>query len=62
MVQWVRLHAPTAGGPGLIPGWELDPACMPKLRSPPAVTKRSHMPQQRACVPQLGHGAAKINK
>ena len=26
MVQWVRLRAPNAGGPGF------DPACMPQLR------------------------------
>ena len=22
MVQWLRLHAPSAGGKGSIPGWE----------------------------------------
>ena len=38
VVQWVRLHAPNAGVPGLIPGRELDPACMPQLR---------------VCMPQL---------
>ena len=28
MVQWLRLHAPKARGPGLIPGQELDPTCL----------------------------------
>ena len=37
MVQWLRLHAPNAGGPGLIPGQGT----------------RSHMPQLRVCIPQL---------
>ena len=27
VVQWLRLQAPRAGGPGLIPDKELDPAC-----------------------------------
>ena len=27
VVQWVRLHVPSAGGAGSIPGLELDPAC-----------------------------------
>ena len=31
VVQWLRLHVPLAGGPGLVPGWEA----------------RSHMPQLR---------------
>ncbi|TEA37608.1 hypothetical protein DBR06_SOUSAS5310035, partial [Sousa chinensis] len=39
VVQWLRLHAPNAGGPGSIPGWG----------------PRSHMPQlkERSCMPQL---------
>ncbi|TEA35753.1 hypothetical protein DBR06_SOUSAS1110111, partial [Sousa chinensis] len=37
VVQWLRQHAPNAGGPGLIPGQR----------------SRSHMPQIRVCVPQL---------
>ena len=47
MVQWVRLHAPNAGGPGSIPGWG--------TRSPMhAVTKeRVHMPQLSIHMPQL---------
>ena len=32
LVQWVGLHAPNAGGLDLIPGRELDPACMLGLR------------------------------
>ena len=27
VVQWLRLHAPNAGGSGLIPGQELGPTC-----------------------------------
>ena len=26
VVQWLRLHTPNAGGPGSVPGRELDPA------------------------------------
>ena len=33
VVQWIILCTPNAGGPGLIPGRELDPTCMPQLRS-----------------------------
>ena len=29
VVQWLRLHAPNAGGPGSTPSWlELDPICL----------------------------------
>ena len=31
VVQWLRLHAPNAGGPGLIPGQETG-SHMPQLR------------------------------
>ena len=31
MVQWLRLHTPNAGGPGLIPGWGTS-SHMPQLR------------------------------
>ena len=37
VVQWLILHAPSAGGPGLIPGQGT----------------RSHMPQLRVRMPQL---------
>ena len=37
VVQWLRLHAPNAGGPGSIPGWGT----------------RSRMPQLRVHMPQL---------
>ena len=37
MVPWLRLHAPNAGGLGLIPGQGT----------------RSHMPQVRVCMSQL---------
>ena len=38
MVQWLRLHAPNAGGPGLIPGLGTR-SHMLQLRSLPAATK-----------------------
>ncbi|TEA25378.1 hypothetical protein DBR06_SOUSAS13210001, partial [Sousa chinensis] len=46
VVQWARLHAPTAGGRGPIPGRGT----------------RSYMPQLRVCMPQLRslHAATKI--
>ncbi|TEA31306.1 hypothetical protein DBR06_SOUSAS710061, partial [Sousa chinensis] len=46
VVQWLRLHAPNAGGPGSIPGQGT----------------RCHMPQLRSHVPQLKitHTATKI--
>ncbi|TEA30366.1 hypothetical protein DBR06_SOUSAS27510003, partial [Sousa chinensis] len=45
MIQWLRLCAPNAGGPGLIPGQGA----------------RSHMPQLRVHMPQLKipHAATK---
>ena len=46
MVQWLRLHAPNTGDPGLIPGQGT----------------RSHMPQLRVCMLQLKipHAAIEI--
>ena len=43
VVQWLRLHAPSAGGMGFVPGQET----------------RSQMLQLRVCMPQLRPGAAK---
>ena len=43
MVQWLRLQAPSTGGPGLIPGRGT----------------RSHVSQLRVCMLQLRPGAAK---
>lgn len=45
IVQWLRPHAPNAGGLGAVPGWGT----------------RSHMLQLRVCMPQLKslHAAAK---
>ena len=48
VVQWVRLHAPNAGGPGSIPGQEMRSACMPQLRSPHAATKSLHATTKRS--------------
>ena len=42
LVQWLRLLAPKAGGPGSIPGWGM----------------RSHMLQLRVHTPQLKHSHA----
>ena len=33
IVQWLRFRAPNAGGPGLIPGQELDPTCHKSLHA-----------------------------
>ena len=41
--QWLRLHAPDAGGPGSIPDRGT----------------RSHVPQLRVCMAQIRPGAAK---
>ena len=44
VVQWLRLRAPSAGGPGSIPGWRTGfhvlqlGAHMPHLKIPPAAT------------------------
>ncbi|TEA41399.1 hypothetical protein DBR06_SOUSAS7910076, partial [Sousa chinensis] len=38
VVQWLRLHAPNAGGPGLIPDWGTR-SHMPQLKIPHAATK-----------------------
>ena len=51
MVQWLRLHTPNAGGPGLIPGQEtINISHMPQLES-------SH-----ATAPQLKTQCNQINK
>ena len=46
VVQWVRLRAPSAGGPGSILHLvgELDPTCMPQLSSH-AATKDPAQPK-----------------
>ena len=75
VVQWVRLCAPNAGGPGSIPSWgtrsRMHAATksrlqlrvrMLQLRSPHAATKRSCMLQQRSRMLQLRPSTAKINK
>ena len=64
-VQWLRLHAPNAGGPGSIPGGGTR-SHMPQLRVPMqqlkiphATTKRSRTRQQRYRMLQLRSGSAK---
>ena len=43
MFQWVKLHAPNAGGPSSIPGQELHSACMhATTKSSHAATKSPH--------------------
>ncbi|TEA33198.1 hypothetical protein DBR06_SOUSAS8010047, partial [Sousa chinensis] len=44
VVQWLRLCAPRAGGPGSIP-FQGTRSHMPQLKIPHAATKRPHMPQ-----------------
>ena len=41
VVQWVRPHAPNAGGPGSIPGWETGSHMHAATRSSHATTKNS---------------------
>ena len=41
MVQWLRLLAPSAGGPGSIPG-QGTRSHMPQLKIPHAATKTQH--------------------
>ena len=59
MVQWLRLHAPSARGPGSIPGQGTRPHML-QLHSnastkDPACCKEDHRPR----VPQLRPGPAK---
>ena len=48
VVQWIRLHAPNAGGLGSIPGWGTRSrmpqlrVCMLLLKIPPAATETRH--------------------
>ena len=48
VVQWLRLHTPNAGGPGLIPGQEIRSRLpqlrvhMLQLKIPCAATKTQH--------------------
>ena len=57
VVQWLKLHDPNAGGPGMIPG-QGTRYCMPqlKIRMP---EQRSHMQQRRSYVLQLRPSVAK---
>ena len=41
VVQWLRQHAPNAGGPGVIPG-QRTRSHMPQLKIPCAATKTWH--------------------
>ena len=57
VVQWLRLHAPSARSPGSIPGQGIRfnmlhlRVCMPQLKIPCATIKRTHMPQWRLKTP-----------
>ncbi|TEA39008.1 hypothetical protein DBR06_SOUSAS1710102, partial [Sousa chinensis] len=42
VVQWVGLHAPNAGGPGLIPGWGTRSHMHATTKSLHAATKSPH--------------------
>ena len=41
VVQWLKLHTPNAGGPGLIPGQETTSHTL-QLKMPHATTKTQH--------------------
>ena len=45
VVQWVRLHAPKAGGPGSISGWGTRSLMHAATKKSASTTKRSRMPQ-----------------
>ena len=51
VVQWVRLHAPNAGGPGLIPGPGTRSCMHAATKSSHAVTKKSacHTKESSCC-------------
>ena len=49
VVQWLRLHTPSTGGLGLIPG-QGTRSHVPQLKIPHAATK---IKDQRSCMPQL---------
>ena len=58
MVQWLRLQAPSAGGPGLTPVRGLDPTCCSKEFA--CINYRTHMLQlKRTHVLQLRPVTAK---
>ena len=48
VVQWLRLHAPNAGGPGSIPGQETR-SWMQQLKIPHAATKILHAETKTRC-------------
>ena len=56
MVQWLRLHAPSTGGPGLVPGQGSRSHMlqlrvhMPQLKVPRAATKTQYSPIKLVCV------------
>ena len=59
VIQWLRLHAPSVGGPGSILG-QGTRSHVPQLKIMPTATK---MQDGRSCVPQLRPGTAKeVNK
>ena len=49
MVQWVRLHAPNAGGPGLIPGWGTGSRMHATTKSLHAAMKIPHAATKTQC-------------
>ncbi|TEA30926.1 hypothetical protein DBR06_SOUSAS7010034, partial [Sousa chinensis] len=49
VVQWLRFHAPSAGGPGLIPGQGTG-SCMPQLRISQAAIKTPHAARKTPCA------------
>ena len=49
VVQWVRLHAPNAGGPGSIPGWGARSHVHAATKSSHATTKIPHAKTKTQC-------------
>ena len=59
MVQWLRLRAPHAGGPGSIPGQGTRSHMHATTKSSHATTKEPGSRNKGACLPQLRPGATK---
>ena len=60
MVQWVRLRAPNAGGPGSIPGWGTRSRMHAATKSSHATTKSSHATTMSPhATMKIPHAAAK---
>ena len=59
VVQWLRLHAPNVGGPGLIPGQGTRSRILATKKIPHPSTKDAACCNEDSCMPQLKPGTAK---